>query len=214
MSAHREILEFLMYGKEEGFEIVKNIFFKQLSHEIFQSLRKNEDKDDLFFSFMEKLFSKRENIIQLFSQQDKGLPSYIRQMARNFLLDLLKKKSVLEEKIVLNNEDDEEDYLETKFGQEINFLLSLEIEEIKKIFNAKLKDDEVKLLCLYLNKDKQEEYMRLFFDGLSKDALYKRVERLKKKLGEIIRDNGFSLSGVECYFSDVLQEECKQLREG
>ncbi len=206
-SSHEMIYYFLIGESDEGFEVIKNIFLKKVSSPSFHYLVNFESKEDLFSEFMIKVFNKREFLIELFKNQPKGLPSYIRKMASNFLKDKLRHMS----KNTLNpvykykymDELKREDLLSF---DPVKILVILDCQNLEKTFDKQFSEDEKHLLYYLLEKDKPDfdpEIAKKFND-ISRDAFYKRVQRLKEKLRRFVRENNFSEETIEYYLTNIL----------
>lgn len=135
--------------------------------------------------------------------------SYLISIVKNVIFDFYRKRAMNFEVSVqsLHYSYEEGNLEEVIFKQEPPEYYPIEVYElfnkILKIFDEKDKET----LCYYLFKQFGEEFK---VKSLSKDALYKRWERLKKKLRENFGEINLELwtAFVELYVSEV----CKKLR--
>ncbi len=207
MNTHKEILLFLEGKSEKGLEIITNIFYKVLNSNAFSNLKYQEE--DLFMEFIEKLFTKREIIVAKFKNTEKGLPSYIREMVKNFFKDKFENmsKNPLDKVNIIEGE-----YAKS-FENPIKIMEVFEGEKIKEIFENTLNKEEILILCYIVleNKKLKQEYEEKFFKGISKDALYKRVQRLKEKLAKIVKEYNFAEGAVLYYLENLLPNICEKV---
>ena len=204
-NSHIEIYLFLKGESEEGLEIISNIFFKQLHSQSYKFLTQKEDANDIFMDFITKLLTKREFLLETFEGQTKGLASYIRQMAKNFLKDKVKQWSEIQIESVNNNEG--------KLGMNYNIdtktILKIESFRFEKTLKQKFKEEEVLILC-YITAPDKIDFINRHFSNLSKNALYKRVERVKNKLKNLIDEYGYEKDVVEFYIDNILPIICNK----
>ncbi|WP_297889891.1 hypothetical protein [Sulfurihydrogenibium sp.] len=216
MSGADLILEFLKEGKEEGLEVIRNIFFSKINKQTYQIL-KNE-QEDLFGDFLaEKLLPYKKNILERFKNGSEGLTSYISTAIENFLKTALEKaihmSEVFDDSVYLYQEEDENP-LEKRAKKEVDFLIHIESERIFEIMKVELKEEEQKLLCYMLSDYRKQQSLKdSFYKELKDDALYKRVERFKKRLSEIVKKYEFSKNAVEHFFDSYYKEVCIKIYE-
>ncbi len=110
--------------------------------------------------------------------------SYLRRMIQSCIVDVLEKDKKIS---VINlesfNYKDEEGRIisfEEKFGTEIDNSLSIDVEYIFNTICETLTEKDYDVLCYYLYK----EYLskEIILDNMTKNNLYKRWERLKRKI--------------------------------
>ncbi|RUM49019.1 MAG: hypothetical protein DSY47_04390 [Hydrogenothermus sp.] len=207
MSTHKEILLFLQGKSEKGLEIITNIFYKELNSNSFSGLK--NISEDLFMELMEKIFSKREFIIEKFKDEEKGLSSYIREMIKNLFKDkLLNMSKNPLDKVNIN----EGDFAKTYNNNPEKIMESIEASKVKEVFEGKLSEEEFLVLCYIIsNKEEKRKYEEKFFKDISKDALYKRVQRFKEKLAKIVKNYNFAEGSVMFYLENLLPKTCKKV---
>lgn len=204
-NTHEEIYLFLQGKSEKGLEIISNIFFKQLYSQSYISLTKQEEPEDIFMDFINKIFEKRTFLLQKFENQSQGLASYIRQMAKNFLKDKLKIMSEIQFESVNNYER----LISTDKNEPIKQLIKIEGFRFAEIIDSKFKEEEILILC-YITATNKKDFEEKYLKDLSKDAIYKRVERVKRKLRGVISDFGYSQEAVRFYIENILPSKCKR----
>lgn len=215
MNTHNEIYLFLLGKSDKGLEIITNIFYKQLYSSFYISLKKNEE--DLFMEFMVKLFEKRNDLLNKFENQDNGLPSYIRTMVKNFLNDYIRSMSKKPlDNVYINKSTDEsykteDTFIDTSKNPSI-IIEEIEAKRFMEILEKNISEEDFKIIC-YLTKEKneKEKMKEKLFKDISKDTLYKRIERLKKKLRKLADDYSFSEGAVELYLKKLLPNKCKKV---
>jgi hypothetical protein len=210
------ILEFLEKNDLQGLQVIKNIFLSKINKQSFQALKNQQE--DLFNEFLAvKIIPNQKKISEKFKKETKGLYTYISVAIENFLKTNLEKYIYLSENtddIVYIYKEEDENPIEEKFGVEIDFLKSIEGERVFQVMKEKIKEEEKQLLCYMLSdNEKQQQLKNVFYSQLKEDALYKRVERLKKKLTEIVREYEFSKNGVEYFFEIYYKEICIKVYE-
>jgi len=208
-NTHQKIYNFLAEGNTEGLEIIENIFFKQLFSSSYKYILNSEDKEDLFMEFINRVFEKRNFLLEKFRTQNQGLPAYIRQMVKNFLKDKIKHMSEIRMEPVNNYEK----FLKSDLGNPIIEIIKVDSLSLKEVINNKLKTEEIKVLCYITAKDKMM-FKEIFFKNVSDDALYKKVQRVKEKLKRIINEYGYSKDTVEYYLTEILPTICNKVSKG
>ena len=212
MSDIKPILEeFFKTGKWQGdFENkIKGAIVSFISREgLEQSIKRilgDNYLEDIYSTFILKLLSNKELILS----KPKVSFSYLTSIIKNTVMDLYRKKSFAYEVSVqsLQDTEDEGNLEEVIFRIEASDYTPLEVYELlKKVINI-LDDKDKETLCYYISKEVGEDFE---VKSLSKDALYKRWERLKKKLREILEGINEELwkSFVDLYVSEV----CRKMR--
>lgn len=198
----QKIVEFLEGKSNEGLQIIANIFFKQINSEKFANI--GWDKEELFGDFILKIFEKREKLLEIFIAQPMGAASYIRKMVKNFLIENLTSLPPQAEDI--------EDYKNTIKDSRtpVDVINNIEAQRLKEIVEKQLSEDEVILLCYITDKECQKSIRETVFNNVSDDALYKRVERLKKKLAELVKSKSFAIDSVRLFLEEILPQICKE----
>lgn len=198
----QKIVEFLEGKSNEGLQIIANIFFKQINSEKFANT--GWDKEELFGDFILKIFEKREKLLEIFTAQPMGAASYIREMVKNFLIDHLNSLPPKIENI--------EDYKNTVKDSRtpVEVINSIEAYRLRELIKEQFSDDEIILLCYMTDKECQKSIRETVFNNVSDDALYKRVERLKKKLAELVKSKSFAIDSVRLFLEEILPQICKE----
>ncbi|MGB9766956.1 MAG: hypothetical protein ACPLXN_05730 [Sulfurihydrogenibium sp.] len=211
MTGVKLIWDFLKNNNTAGLDVIHNIFLKIISKQMFSALKDQEE--ELFNEFIStKILTSKEMIIKKFSENQSGLYNYLYVAIENFLKTELEKYIYMSESlgnpVYINQEEEEESYLEKYYNKEYDFLSEIESERIFEVMNEQLKEEEKKLLCSILSDNNLKDK---YFPDLKEDAYYKRVERLKKKLKEIVEEYEFSKEGTNLFFDIFYNEVCKKL---
>lgn len=198
----QKIVEFLQGKSKDGLQIIANIFFKQINSENFAHI--SWDKEELFGDFILKIFEKRQKLLEIFITQPMGAASYIREMVKNFLRDKIESLPPQTENI--------EDYKNTIKDSRtpIKVIDNIEAYRLRELIEERFSDDEIILLCYMTDKECQKSIKETVFNSVSDDALYKRVERLKKKLAELVKSKGFAMDSVRSFLEEILPQICKE----
>jgi len=210
IDTHREIYLFLKGESDLGMEIISNIFYKQINSTSFNALAKNEEeKKELLMKFFNKLFQKREYILKTFSGQNSGLSSFIMKMIRRFLIDEIKK---VESENKMKKVSIDESLIERTINNPIEIINEIEAYRLDELLDKKLTEEDFKMLCYMIIHDKEEKlnYEKRFFSDISRDALYKRVQRVKEKVARIIKEKHFAQDTVLYYLENILPTKCKR----
>ncbi len=143
----------------------------------------------------------KEDTKKKFSQRKERLTSgYLLKKISGLVIDHLRKIDTLRRHIPesldknLNNPQGEKDERQT-FGEvisdEINPLEVVDWRTMALAFlntlEKQLKEEQLRALCHWIFRDKYS--VDCFLEGLSSSAKYKRVERLKKTLRELLKRN-------------------------
>ncbi|GAB6078761.1 hypothetical protein [Hydrogenobaculum acidophilum] len=215
MSAHKEIYLFLLEGNKKGYIIIRNIFNKQINKSFYHNLKDKEE--DLFSEVVLRLYEKKEYILTIFEGKEEGLASYIRTVIKNILNDAILSMSKNPiDNIYIDSRYEYEGIIpdEERFRVEaVDVMVKLEAKEVMMKFKSNLREEDFKLLCYILeNKDDEKDKMeKILFKDVSKDALYKRVERLKKKLSQIVEENNFSEEAVGLCLQYIAYRKCREV---
>jgi len=218
MSGNDLIFNFFSENDPKGLEVIKNIFFKIISSPTYTLILNYYDKEDVFQEFIAtKILPHRNHILDKFFEQQNGLVSYIQRMTKNFLADVYASVKLMSEneisEVIISKEEDDEDEVKSYFdliGKREDCTLSIEIEELKIALTKRLSDNEALIFC-YQISDSKELYKSKYFSELSDDALYKRVERMKTKIKEFLREYSFSTEAFEKFLKEHSHEICKKL---
>jgi len=218
MSGNDLIFNFFSENDPKGLEVIKNIFFKIISSPTYQLILNYYDKEDVFQEFLAiKILPHRNHILDRFFEQQSGLVSYIQRMTKNFLADVYASVKLMSENeisdVIISKEEDDEDEVKSYFdliGKREDYTLNIEVEELKIALTKRLSDNEVLMFC-YQISDSKELYKSKYFNELSDDALYKRVERMKTKIKEILKEYSFSAEAFEKFLKEHSHEICKKL---
>lgn len=212
------VYNFLLNSDKNGLEVIKSIFISVLKKSYFKKLKDYNDlADDLFHQFyLEKLLPKKDDLLKRFENDLEGLMRYIYKMMSNFLTDINNKKEIEEVKIFItkDEEDDEsQNILENIPSESRSSKVDIEIiesKEILEIIKTFLSEEDKKVLCHIVFKDKQN--INYCLENLSQDAIYKRVERLKTKLKSFVETYCISQDGFKYFIDEFLMSEiCKKV---
>jgi hypothetical protein len=217
MSGNDLIFNFFSENDPKGLEVIKNIFFKIIGSPTYTLILNYYEKEDVFQEFLAtKILPHRNYIIDKFFEQQSGLVSYIQRMTKNFLADVYASVKLMSEyeisEVIISKEEDDEDEVKSYFdliGKTENYILNIEVEEVKIALTKHLSDSEVLMFC-YQISDSKEFYKSKYFNELSDDALYKRVERMKTKIKEILKEYSFSAEAFEKFLKEHSHEICKK----
>lgn len=212
------VYNFLLNSDKNGLKVVKSMFISILKKSHFKKLKDyNDIGDDLFNQFyLEKLLPKKDYLLKKFENDLEGLVRYIYKMITNFLTDVNNKKEIEEIKIFINkNEEDDksQNILENIPSESRSSMVDIEIiesKEILEIIKTFLSEEDKKVLCHIVFKDKQN--INYCLENLSQDAIYKRVERLKTKLKSFVETYCISQDGFKYFIDEFLMSEiCKKI---
>jgi hypothetical protein len=217
MSGNDLIFNFFSENDPKGLEVIKNIFFKIISSPTYQLILNYYDKEDVFQEFLAtKILPYRNHILDKFFEQQSGLVSYIQRMTKNFLADIYASVKLMSEneisEVIISKEEDDEGEVKSYFdliGKTENYILNIEAEEVKMALTKHLSDNEMLMFC-YQISDSKEFYKSKYFNELSDDALYKRVERMKTKIKEILKEYSFSAEAFEKFLKEHSYRICKK----
>jgi len=180
----RENLINLLEGKnyDELREYYINLIKKMASQkglDVFLRNRVGDDYAEEVFSLfllklkiMEKTIRQKENIVQ----------SYVNKIIYTCIIDILNSFKKGEEISVreLSHENEEGEVLDFEDAIPVYHKdYSIEAEDLLKIVMKIISEKDIEVLCYYLNK---EFYSREIPISVNKTTLYKRWERLRKKL--------------------------------
>jgi len=217
MSEDNLIYNFFSENDTKGLEVIKNIFFKILSSPTYKLILNYYNKEDIFQEFLaNKVLPHRNHILDKFFEQQSGLVSYIQRMTKNFLADVYASVKLMSEneisEVINSKENDDEDEVKSYFdliGKTEDYIINMEVEEVRIAFTNHLADNEMLMFC-YQISDSREFYRSKYFNELSDDALYKRVERMKSKIKGILKEYSFSAEAFEKFLKEQSHEICKK----
>ncbi len=183
------------YAKE-GYNILFKIFS---SRAIIFKIHSHEKIINLYHEFLlNKIFNNLTFRNFLDRAKDNEIKNYLYKMIDNFLKNEFKKNKNFD--VIFDENEIKKD---NSLFPEINFEAKLLISLIGN--NLTLR--EKMILCKFLFKERYN-----FLKNLSKDAYYKAVERLKKKLQEIILKNKISKESVDLFFEKIFMSEiCEKI---
>ncbi|WP_457641257.1 hypothetical protein [Persephonella sp.] len=213
---HSLIFKYIIDYDSKGEEIVKNIFRKTLNKSAFDSLITSSDSfDDLYNEFyIKKIIPQRDKFRKIFENDYTGLIKYLKTTIHNFLSDLRDKKKIEELSITIEDENSGKKVplVETVGSNEIfNIIQYIEASEITEKIKKFLSEEDQKVLCYIVFKDKYHKNYCL--ENLRADTIYKRVERLKKeKLKKFVETYGVTEEGFRLFLKEYLMSEiCNKL---
>ncbi len=112
--------------------------------------------------------------------------AYIRKIIRSCLVDRLNGSARLDtistEKLLYENEEGKVLSFEEVYGAEEDKDLRIQTEELFSLMMKILSEKDMEVLCYYLHKELYSREIKL--KGMTKANLYKRWERLKKKISQ------------------------------
>jgi DNA-directed RNA polymerase specialized sigma24 family protein len=168
-----------------------------------------EDNKELLYEFLTHLISKKNHFLDLMERGER-IKAYLWQVARNFMIDLWKRK--VRKELVTESIDKEQEEERPRELKDEDALLSFEILEVELLVLSVIEEEEFKYLCYSLNS---ERYLCLW-GNKSKDAVYKDVsrkrERVLQKLGKALHENGVTEELFGNFVRIRLSEICEELR--
>lgn len=190
-------------NKIKGF--IKNFVSSKGLDETIRRIVGDDYVEEVFSMFIIKLFENKELILS----KEKVSFSYLTAIIRNAIMDIYRKRAMNYEISVqsLQNPEEERNIEEIIFVDNSPAYYPIEVEELFNKILELLDEKDKEALCYYISKGLGEEFE---VKTLSKDALYKRWERLKKKLRENLEEINSELwkAFVDMYMSEV----CNKLR--
>ena len=141
---------------------------------------------ELSRDFVVHLLRKR-NRLTPYLDNPRSLKSYVVSSARNFLLDryrAYRTRVVLQKESEMTNEERERPL--ENFADWEESLKAYELAEVEELFRKKVPEENIKYFCYFYNS---KRYICLW-EGKSKSAVYKEVERKGKK---VVEDFGLEL---------------------
>ena len=136
---------------------------------------------------------------------------YLKKMIRNFLINLHSKTIRKGIDISLDetlNDDSNDTFADMVKNERVSQELIFEAKSILSIFLNSLTEKNKRILCQYLYSKNYE-----FISGMSRDAFDKAVERIKKKVQEIVEQNKLSYDSIKVFFDYIyVSEVCEKMR--
>ncbi|MCD6490554.1 MAG: hypothetical protein J7K20_07515 [Thermodesulfobacterium sp.] len=168
-------------------QLIKKVFRKIFGIDVEKSFKKYYGDDyleDIFEELLLRLIQKKDIILNL----DFISESYLFVMIQNIIythlssnFKLIKKQRSITE-VFSKNEEDSVNKVSAEIPSTyfVDYLKNLKYSELYEEFFKKLKEKDKEVLCYYLAKKLLKK--ELVIKNLTQQALYKRWERLKKKL--------------------------------
>ncbi|GAB6065983.1 hypothetical protein JCM9492_10750 [Aquifex pyrophilus] len=166
-------------GKEK--EYFKELIKKEATKSGLEVFLRKKIGDDYVDEILSVLYLKLYLLKEELETRPRINHSYISRVIYTCMVDTLNGNS--EEKVVFRDEEGEVRDFEEVFGEEEDYELSPASEELFGAVSNKLKDKDIDVLCYYLYKELYSVEIKL--EGMNKTTLYKRWERLKKKLAKL-----------------------------
>ena len=163
----------------------------------------------------------RENTKKNFTGRRERLTAgYLLKKINNLIIDYLRKVDTLRKHIpesldkhIYNHKEgeDQKRTLEDNIAQEMFLLEEIDWKTTAAAFlntlEKRLKEEHIRTLCHWIFRDKYS--VDCFLENLSPSAKYKRVERLKKTLKEILEENPLELEEWKA-FVDIMETYCQK----
>lgn len=208
----KEIIKFLKKpeSSEEGYHSLLKLF--SYSFYKFDVIKNNYECDAVFHDFLLKnIFHNKTFCLFLNNSYEKDIMPYVKKMIRNFLINLHSKTIRTGTDISLDetlNNDSNDTFADMVKNERVSHELIFEAKSILSIFLNSLTEKNKRILCQYLYSKNYE-----FISGISRDAFDKAVERIKKKVQEIIEQNKLSFDSIKVFFDYIyVSEVCEKMR--
>ncbi len=169
------ILAFLEGSEREYF---KQLIRKEAVKSGLDTLLRKKIGDDYEDEILSVLYLKLYVMKEELKAKPKINHSYLSRVIYTCMVDTLNGNT--EEKVILRDEEGNVRDFEEVFGEERDYDINPSSEELFRAVKDKLKDKDVDVLCYYLYKELYS--IEIKPEGMNKTTLYKRWERLKKKL--------------------------------
>ncbi|PMP94379.1 MAG: hypothetical protein C0169_06585 [Thermodesulfobacterium geofontis] len=192
-------------------KVLRTSFYAQIE-EFFQKLCGTEYLRELAYELLLRFLRNRDYLLSLNYINEK----YIFSCAKNFILQHLSSgfKSVKKE-ISFANLKSQESLEEEKINLEeslpqyvVDYLETHRIYHIIRILKERLTSKELETLCWYIYKQIYQEEFQLNVD---RNVIYKRWERLRPKLREILREDLDEEITSSKLFELIRSEICEKL---
>ncbi|AEI15001.1 hypothetical protein Flexsi_1351 [Flexistipes sinusarabici DSM 4947] len=212
MRNDKEIIKFLKRpeSSEEGYHSLLQLF--SYSFYKFDVIKNNYECDAVFHDFLLKnIFHNKTFFLFLHSSDEKDIMPYLKKMIRNFLINLRNKTIRKGTDLSLDetlNDDSNDTFADMLKNERVSHELIFEAKSILSIFLNTLTEKNKRILCQYLYS---KEYQ--FISGINRDAFDKAVERIKKKVREIVEQNKLSFDSIKVFFDYIyVSEVCDKMR--
>lgn len=158
----------------------------------------------------------KENTKKKFVENKERLTNgYLHKKIANLIIDYLRKVDTLEKHIPISLDKTINEEEKTTFADIIpsdeNKLELLDYKAVAvsflRLLEQKLKEEQIKTLCHWIFRDIYS--VDCFLKDLSSAAKYKRVERLKKSLKELLLQNPLEQEEWKA-FIDLMQDYCQK----
>ncbi|SNZ09133.1 hypothetical protein SAMN06265182_1486 [Persephonella hydrogeniphila] len=198
------VIKFLLnpQNNDEGYWIFYGLFKREFKK--YDLLEKNLNSLDLFHDFLIHIIFKNQKWKlnpTIYSKIDDKVVSYIYASLHNFL------KTKYREFLAREYSKDEITEYEIDEVSPVILDLIIEAKEIKEKIISSFNQRDIRTICFLLLGDRK--YIN---EEISDDALYQRKSRMKKRLKEFVKENGFSLEGFAYFQKYILKSEiCDKL---
>jgi len=177
-------IEALLNGDPEAkqffLEEIRRVALQSKMESLLRTRIGDDYPEEVLSALILKLFSMKEAILR----KEEVNRSYIRKVIRSCLVDAVNKEAgvtiVSTNNPVKYDEEGRVREFEELFGHEENKDMEIEAKELFDEILSILSEKDIDTLCYYLNTKIYKREVKI--KGMSKDALYKRWERLRKKI--------------------------------
>ncbi|QTA38796.1 sigma-70 family RNA polymerase sigma factor [Thermosipho ferrireducens] len=170
-------------------------------------LGKYGNKDSIIDEITNNILIKIKEKKDLFLKCEKGIEGYLYTMIKNHIVDILRKSR---ETYSLDKEIyDGEENMQERFIYDIGNV-NPESEIIAEAFVEELNQMNIQHLCYYFYKSMYSK--EILFKEKSASAKYKIVERIKKKLRELVLESGISEIEFSIAIRKFMSETCEKIR--
>ncbi|MDQ7039149.1 MAG: hypothetical protein Q9N26_08175 [Aquificota bacterium] len=182
----REKIEALLSGNEEArrffLEEIKKVALQSKVEHFLRTRLGDDYAEEVLSDLILKFIIMREVLLK----KERITRSYVRKVIRSCLVDTVNREGKIST-VSINNpvNPHEEGWVESfedLLGKEEDKDLRIQAEELFDVIMSLLSEKDKDTLCYYLNTEIYDRNVEV--KGMSKDALYKRWERLKKKIRE------------------------------
>ncbi|MBD3300793.1 MAG: sigma-70 family RNA polymerase sigma factor [Candidatus Moranbacteria bacterium] len=177
------LVELAQKGSEEAYEELYNQYFTPIYRYVFVSVRSREETEDLTQTVFIKIFDNLDKVKRI----GKSPAAYFFKIARNLIIDYLKKKKDLI--------PDEADYLSRKVDTKTDFLNELnkkdEIGNLIKMLDS-LSESQREVIELKFIKDLNNKEIA-YITGKNEAAIRKIQSRAILKLRDKLNNHEFKI---------------------